>query len=123
MLARLLPVYDYTKADYDSVFPLSSSGKNTEFESENVWLHPTALNNTFFTKALQDFSDNQNKQEVYSRARNRSGLRSNITNRYNYRSLTESTFQNKDKSQSTKVPNGVYDDQVSFFYCLISIFC
>ncbi|VDP68434.1 unnamed protein product, partial [Schistosoma curassoni] len=86
MLSQLLPLFDHCREmslnnsvlidenDYSPSLSLSSGIESSE-QSNTVWLHPTALNNEFFTKALQDFSDRQAKGEFTPRIRNRAGLR------------------------------------------------
>ncbi|KAK4476004.1 hypothetical protein MN116_001238 [Schistosoma mekongi] len=112
MLSQLLPLFDHCREmsldnsvliddnDY-SPSPLSSGVESSE-HSNAVWLHPTALNNEFFTKALQDFSNRQAKGEFTPRIRNRAGLRAHVGNRYRYSSSsdpflsTTNSIQNKE---------------------------
>ncbi|CAH8666027.1 unnamed protein product [Schistosoma rodhaini] len=113
MLCQLLPLFDHCREmslnnsalidenDYSPSLSLSSGIESSE-QSNTVWLHPTALNNEFFTKALQDFSDRQAKGEFTPRIRNRAGLRAHVGNRYRYTSssdlLQSNTNNNKKKT-------------------------
>ncbi|CAH8647526.1 unnamed protein product [Schistosoma bovis] len=113
MLSQLLPLFDHCREmslnnsvlidenDYSPSLSLSSGIESSE-QSNTVWLHPTALNNEFFTKALQDFSDRQAKGEFTPRIRNRAGLRAHVGNRYRYTSssdmLQSNTNNNKKKT-------------------------
>ncbi|TPP61104.1 hypothetical protein FGIG_08949 [Fasciola gigantica] len=95
MLADLLPYYDRHKQCWPS-HPIANgyTEDNSRVqaklvpavspEDEAVWLHPSALSNEFFTKALQDYADRQSRGEFAPRLRNRAGLRANAVGRHRY---------------------------------------
>ncbi|CAH8584836.1 unnamed protein product [Schistosoma turkestanicum] len=111
MLSQLLPLFDHCREmslnnsvlidenDYSPSLSLSSGVDSSE-QSNTVWLHPTALNNEFFTKALQDFSDRQAKGEFTPRIRNRAGLRAHVGNRYRYASSSDLVQSNANSNQN-----------------------
>ncbi|KAA0191346.1 hypothetical protein FBUS_10424 [Fasciolopsis buskii] len=95
MLADLLPYYDRQQQCWPSRSTANgymedsskAQGKLVAAispEDEAVWLHPSALSNEFFTKALQDYSDRQSRGEFAPRLRNRAGLRANAVGRHRY---------------------------------------
>ncbi|THD18198.1 hypothetical protein D915_010647 [Fasciola hepatica] len=95
MLADLLPYYDRHKQCWPSRpiangYTEDNSRAQAKLvpavspEDEAVWLHPSALSNEFFTKALQDYADRQSRGEFAPRLRNRAGLRANAVGRHRY---------------------------------------
>uniref|UniRef100_A0A183B712 ASXH domain-containing protein n=1 Tax=Echinostoma caproni TaxID=27848 RepID=A0A183B712_9TREM len=93
MLADLLPYYDRQKQSwptqpstngYVEDGPRAQAKLVATMEDESVWLHPSALSNEFFTKALQDYTDRQARGEFAPRLRNRAGLRANAVGRGRY---------------------------------------
>ncbi|CAH8870345.1 unnamed protein product [Trichobilharzia szidati] len=115
ILCQLLPLFDHCKQtssdncvfDENDCSPSHSLSSGIELpeQSNSVWLHPTALNNEFFTKALQDFSDRQAKGEFTPRIRNRAGLRAHVGNRYRYTPFSESLQSNAHSIQNKKGAN------------------
>lgn len=79
-LLALLPVHDR--------HPPSDVSIPTE--ETDCWIHPTALSNEFFTKALQDYSTRQMNGDFSPRLNSRSGLRKSVGNRQRYSSPTTS---------------------------------
>ncbi|KAM7541704.1 hypothetical protein Aperf_G00000013760 [Anoplocephala perfoliata] len=59
-------------------------------EGTDCWIHPTALSNEFFTKALQDYSTRQMNGDFSPRLNSRTGLRKSVGNRQRYSSPTAS---------------------------------
>ncbi|CAL8087644.1 unnamed protein product [Calicophoron daubneyi] len=96
VLADLLPFYDHQKEadspvqvngdDLTHPEPVASASEGCT-EADSVWLHPSALNNEFFSKALQDYAVRQSKGEFAPRVRNRAGLRASAGNRCRYTGL------------------------------------
>nr|CAH8869800.1 unnamed protein product [Trichobilharzia regenti] len=117
ILCQLLPLFDHCKQtssdncvlDENNCSPSHSQSSGIELpeQSNSVWLHPTALNNEFFTKALQDFSDRQAKGEFTPRIRNRAGLRAHVGNRYRYTPFSDSLQSNAHSIQNKKVANEI----------------
>ena len=75
-LLSLLPVLDQTPPPDASL-----SVTNSEY-----WIHPTALNNEFLSKALQDYSIRQMKGDFSPRLNSRAGLRKSVRSRQRYSS-------------------------------------
>ncbi|VDD79209.1 unnamed protein product [Mesocestoides corti] len=74
-LLSLLPLYDQTPPT-DSTSVVSASS--------DYWIHPTALNNEFLSKALQDYSTRQMNGDFAPRVNARTGLRKSVGNRQRY---------------------------------------
>ncbi|CDS37645.1 Polycomb group protein ASXL2 [Echinococcus multilocularis] len=75
-LLSLLPIYDQTP-------PPDATASATDAD---YWIHPTALNNEFLSKALQDYSIRQMNGEFSPRLNSRTGLRKSVGNRQRYSS-------------------------------------
>ncbi|VDK32809.1 unnamed protein product [Taenia asiatica] len=73
-LLSLLPIYDQTP-------PPNATALATDAD---YWIHPTALNNEFLSKALQDYSIRQMNGEFSPRLNSRTGLRKSVGNRQRY---------------------------------------
>nr|CDS28105.1 Polycomb group protein ASXL2 [Hymenolepis microstoma] len=73
-LLKLLPVHDQQPPADVSI----SSGES------DLWIHPTALRNEFFSKALQDYSTRQMNGDFFPRLNSRQGLRKSVGNRQRY---------------------------------------
>ncbi|KAF5398369.1 hypothetical protein PHET_08281 [Paragonimus heterotremus] len=99
MLADLLPMYDgqkqawttYSSEPEDVKCASSECSSETQPESDSVWLHPSALSNEFFGKALQDYAARQAQGDFAQRVRNRAGLRASAgcRSRYSATDLSE----------------------------------
>ncbi|KAG5443028.1 hypothetical protein CSKR_202702 [Clonorchis sinensis] len=92
MLADLLPVYDRHKHTWSSFTGLDTEPDDAKLtpdssvanDDSSVWLHPSALSNEFFGKALQDYASRQAQGDFAPRVRNRAGLRTSANNRCRY---------------------------------------
>ncbi|VUZ49088.1 unnamed protein product [Hymenolepis diminuta] len=73
-LLKLLPIHDQQP-------PADVSIPSGEPE---LWIHPTALRNEFFSKALQDYSTRQMNGDFSPRLNSRQGLRKSVGNRQRY---------------------------------------
>ncbi|VDM17020.1 unnamed protein product [Hydatigera taeniaeformis] len=73
-LLTLLPVHDQTPPPNTTVSAMDI----------DYWIHPTALNNEFLSKALQDYSIRQMNGEFSPRLNSRTGLRKSVGNRQRY---------------------------------------
>lgn len=73
-LLSLLPIHDQTPPPNATAL-----AKDADY-----WIHPTALNNEFLSKALQDYSIRQMNGEFSPRLNSRTGLRKSVGNRQRY---------------------------------------
>ncbi|VDO09672.1 unnamed protein product [Rodentolepis nana] len=79
-LLKLLPIHDQ-QPPADASIPSGES---------DLWIHPTALRNEFFSKALQDYSTRQMNGDFFPRLNSRQGLRKSVGNRQRYSSSISS---------------------------------
>ncbi|VDL93127.1 unnamed protein product [Schistocephalus solidus] len=99
-LIQLLPIYDRVRPPPginlgdeagEVVKPSNCDGNagdgDTAASVSLLWVHPTALNNEFLSKALQDYSARQLNGEFAPRQNGRSGLRKTVGNRSRYPGL------------------------------------
>ncbi|KAA3678751.1 uncharacterized protein DEA37_0015055 [Paragonimus westermani] len=113
MLADLLPMYDgqkqawptYSSEPEDVKCVSSECSSETQPESDSVWLHPSALSNEFFGKALQDYAARQAQGDFAQRVRNRAGLRASAGCRSRY-GATDLSEDRSDEVVKTPSHNG-----------------
>nr|VZI01497.1 unnamed protein product [Spirometra erinaceieuropaei] len=118
-LIQLLPIYDRVRpppgislgdeagevAKTSHCDGNASDGDTTATSVPRLWIHPTALNNEFLSKALQDYSARQLNGEFVPRQNGRSGLRKTVGNRSRYAGLPASPIATVTTTVPVTIPS------------------